>query len=63
MNLALATGETIRRWPSIFAAARDLNLCYSHICETVNGKRKSAGGFGWQAADQTDTTTHEEGEA
>jgi hypothetical protein len=62
-QIDLATGEVIHRWPSMRIAARALHITVSNICETAQGKHKSAGGFGWQYADQIDTTNHEEGEA
>ncbi|MGJ7500086.1 NUMOD1 domain-containing DNA-binding protein [Variovorax sp. ZT5P49] len=38
-------GTEIRVYPSIQAAARDLNLCATAISRCVNGKRASVGGF------------------
>lgn len=45
------TGDIIQEWPSTRAAARELGLQQSHISESANGKRNSAGGFKWKYSD------------
>lgn len=37
----------IKEWPSVSAAAKELNLPQSSICEAASGKRISANGFYW----------------
>lgn len=41
------SGELIMRYPSGKSAALATGTNHSHIMETCNGKRKSAGGFVW----------------
>lgn len=41
--------ETNIRYDSIMEASRMTGICNSSICEAVNGKRKTAGGFHWKS--------------
>lgn len=46
-QLDLKTGEIIKVYSSIKEAERSLNIS-KHISAVCNGKRKSAGGYGWK---------------
>lgn len=41
-------GNLIRKWNSILEAAKQLNICGSHIVKVCKNKRKTAGGFKWE---------------
>lgn len=48
-------GNFIRRWDSTSQAANELNVSNGYICETCNGKHKSAKGYIWRYADTQET--------
>lgn len=45
------TEDLISTYPSITAASRNTNISTGHISECCRHKRKTAGGFSWQYAD------------
>lgn len=45
------TGEILKTYNSVKEAGRDLGVSPSHINEVVHGKRKSAYGYLWEAAE------------
>lgn len=43
-------GNLVSRFPSLNEAARQTGIAAQSICSVCNGKRKTAGGYGWQFA-------------
>jgi group I intron endonuclease len=43
------TNEIINEYPSIQEASRKTNICNPNIHKCIHGKRKTAGGFKWEA--------------
>ena len=41
-------GTLIKEWPSAREAERQLGIAQPHICDCLNGRYKSAGGFVWR---------------
>ena len=47
-------GELVKEWPSACEAQRHLGIPQSNICACLKGRGKSAGGFVWQYASQSE---------
>ena len=45
------TGQVLRVYPSIAAAANFMEIYQSHISKCFNGKRQTCGGFKWRFYD------------
>ena len=49
----------ITYWESAIVASRQLNISQSSIWQCCNGRRKSAGGYYWHYADESEGVDHE----
>lgn len=47
-QLDLSTGEVLKVWDSPIDAETALGIPKQNICHVCKGRRKSAGGYGWQ---------------